>query len=230
MTFNEMIIEAIARRDELTAWIALGRRHRGRDRRSVARARHRRRAIPSRGSRPRSFSGPHFPLSEWVGAAALCRAGTSNDQKQCERLTDAAAASGVARIDSYLDVFCTQKSELRSSILTSTLAKRHPDLARRLDNEQARVGALLASPPRGRDARAHRRAAHHRGRRHRALRRREGAPRAARLRRPDRQDAAPARPRTARVGALQARSRHRSRADRRGAGHEPEAMGDRRSG
>ena len=62
------------------------------------------------------------------------------------------------------------------------------------------------------------------------LSRREGPPRAARLRRPDRQDAQHARPRRVGLGALQARSRHRSCADRRGAGHEPGAMGHHRSG
>ena len=56
---------------------------------------------------------------------------------------------------------------------------------------------------------------------------REGPPRAARLRRPDRQDAGAVRALVGRLGALQARSRHRPRADRRGAGHQPEAMGDR---
>ena len=57
--------------------------------------------------------------------------------------------------------------------------------------------------------------------------RREGPARPARLRRSDRQDAAIcSRRRRGRLGALQARPRHRPRADRRGAGHQPEAVGD----
>ncbi len=142
MTFNEMIVEAISRREELTAWIA----NAGGIAAAIA-ALSRTLGIAADDSIGRIeadiVNGPHFPLSEWAGAAALCRAGSSNDQKQCERLTAAAAASGAARIDSYLEIFFTQKSELRGSFLTSSLAKKNPDLARRLDGEKTRVGGLL---------------------------------------------------------------------------------------
>ena len=141
-TFNEMIVEAIARRDELTAWIEKAG--------SVAAAIDglaRSLGVARDDSIERVeadiVDGPYFPIAEWVGAAALCRAGSSNDQKQCERLTAAAAASGAARIDSYLEVFFTQKSELRGSFITSSLAKKHPDLARQLDHEKGRVCDLL---------------------------------------------------------------------------------------
>jgi len=142
MTFNEMIVEAIGRRAELTAWV---------DNAGGVAA-----AIfglaDSLGIDPRDsihriendiVNGPHFPISEWAAAAELCRSGTSNDKRQCERLTDAIASAGTARIDSYLEVFFTQKSELRGSFLTSALAKRCPDLAQRLENEKRRVGQLL---------------------------------------------------------------------------------------
>jgi ATP-dependent helicase/nuclease subunit A len=141
-TFNEMIVETIARRDELTAWIEGA----GGIEQAIA-GLSQSLGIGANDAIERIeadiVNGPHFPLSEWAAAAALCRAGTSNDQKQCERLTEAAAASGAARIDSYLEVFFTQKSELRGSFLTSSLAKRNPDLAQRLDREKARVGGLL---------------------------------------------------------------------------------------
>ncbi len=71
------------------------------------------------------------------------------------------------------------------------------------------------------------RAADRHSRRADALSQRERAPRAGRLRRPDRQDAgAPDQCRRG-LGALQARSRHRSSFDRRSAGHQPQAMADR---
>jgi ATP-dependent helicase/nuclease subunit A len=141
-TFNEMIIEAIARRDELIAWIAsaggIAAAIKGLSQSLGI-------AMDDSIERIEAdiVNGPHFPMSEWAGAAALCRAGSNNDQKQCERLTEAAAASGATRIDKYLDVFFTQKFELRGSILTSSFAKTNPDLARRLDGEKARAGDVL---------------------------------------------------------------------------------------
>ena len=102
-------------------------------------------------------------------------------------------------------------------------AKEHPPLGRPADAEQERLSILL-----NRDARSC-------ARPHRALvtiaaeviarYRREKDRRAlARLRRPDRQDAGAVRALVRRLGALQARSRHRPRADRRGAGHQPQAV------
>ena len=141
-TFNDMIAEAILRRDELTAWIA-----RAGGIRVALDGLSRSLGITPDDSIERVeadvVGGPYFPMSEWDNAAALCRAGSSNDQKQCERLAAAAAASGAARIDRYLDVFFTQKSESRGGILTAALAKKHPDLAARLDNEKGRVAGLL---------------------------------------------------------------------------------------
>src|SRR6266851_126558 len=62
--------------------------------------------------------------------------------------------------------------------------------------------------------------------RDRALPGSQGPARAARLRRSHRQDAAPPGRGARGLGALQARPGHRPRADRRGAGYEPQAMGD----
>ena len=46
-------------------------------------------------------------------------------------------------IDQYLEIFFTQKFDLRGSFLTSSLAKKHSDLVRRLEDEKGRVGELL---------------------------------------------------------------------------------------
>ena len=137
------------------------------------------------------------------------------------------ASVGRERIDNYLKVFCTAELAPRKNIVTKKIAEQHPDwLARLIDEQDARLQADRART-RARRARAHPRARHHRGGRDHPLRARKRTPRAARLRRPDRQDARPVRTLVGRLGALQARPRHRPRADRRGAGHQPEAMGDR---
>ena len=109
-----------------------------------------------------------------------------------------------------------QEDRRQASRLAGAPARR---AGARLRADRARAGARRARP--------HRRARHHRRRRDRALPPREGPPRLARLRRPDRQDAGAVRALVRRLGALQARPRHRPRADRRGAGHQPQAVGDR---
>lgn len=88
--------------------------------------------------------GPILPASEWASVAAVCKAGTANDQKQCARFTAAAAARGTEQIEAYLDVFLTGKRERRKSLVTSGIAKKHPALAERLIDEQERVVALVA--------------------------------------------------------------------------------------
>ena len=95
------------------------------------------------------------------------------------------------------------------------LARAEPRLSRFIDKLQGRARrrthealfTLAAGDPR------RRRAA-------------QGAARRARFPGSHRQDAGAALARRRRLGALQARPRHRPRADRRGAGHEPGAMGD----
>ncbi len=145
-------------------------------------------------------------------------------QEAHRRARGRAQRAGRERIENYLKVFCTAELEPRKNIVTKKIADKHPDWLARL---RRRAGPRLQAArarARARRARAHPRARHHRGGRDRALPARKRTPRAARLRRPDRQDARAVRPLVRRLGALQARSRHRPRADRRGAGHQPEAM------
>ena len=75
--------------------------------------------------------------------------------------------------------------------------------------------------------RPHRGARRHRARGDQALWRREGPPRAPRLRRPHRQGRRDAGAGQSELGALQARSRARPYPHRRGAGHQREAVADR---
>jgi len=93
------------------------------------------------------IDGPIFPMSTWASAAAICKASSSNDQRQCTRLTEAAQASGSEQIQKYFEVFFTLtdgKFKVRDNIITQTLAKRQPALAQTLLKEQDRVLSLRA--------------------------------------------------------------------------------------
>jgi ATP-dependent helicase/nuclease subunit A len=86
--------------------------------------------------------GPHLPTGQWAPAADICARGSKTDKDQGMRLAEALAAAGAARVEAYFSVFLTKDLELRSQVVTGSLTKREPDLARRLSDEQARVHAL----------------------------------------------------------------------------------------
>jgi ATP-dependent helicase/nuclease subunit A len=139
-TFREVVRETIGRRDAVTDWIAGGLDS------AIAQL------ATTLGIAPEDtleavekelVDGPLFPSPEWASVAALCNESTANDRKQCERLSEAAAASGSERVEAYLKVFLTDAGEQRKAVIAGTLAKIHPDLARRLADEQARVLGLI---------------------------------------------------------------------------------------
>ena len=176
----------------------------------------------------RSSTGRCSPCSRMAAAvAASAQQGSKNDQEQAAtaRRRRAGERRGARRRLSASLLHRPSSSRARASSpgRSQRSIRRWPSASAR---SRRACCALLErrTPSTCRDRTA--RAAHHRGRGDRALPRREGPPRPARLRRPDRQDAGAARPRSRGLGALQARSRHRPCADRRGAGHQPEAMGD----
>ncbi len=88
----------------------------------------------------------------WPEIAHVLDLGSANDAKQAGRLRAAAAAAirgdtaGLAEtVRLYLTVFFDAKNGKRATLLTKPLAKAHPELARELDEEQARIAALHAS-------------------------------------------------------------------------------------
>jgi ATP-dependent helicase/nuclease subunit A len=204
ITFSEVVQEAIRDRDKVTNWIeragsveaaveelsATLKIPAGRTRESVE---------------AEFLSDSLVPHSEWPGLIAAFEAGTSkSDRDHVVRLQNAQSGSDWSNIESYLNVFCTEKLLARASVVTKGFHKDNPDLADRLMKEQHRVCALLDQ-----------RGAHQdRARGDHPLSRREGPARAPRLRRPHRQDAGAVCQRAIRLGALQARPGHRSRADR----------------
>ena len=101
-------------------------------------------------------------------------------------------------------------------------------MRRAVREEKIRARSPDRKAPRRHHARPHAGAAAYRDLGGGELPAREAGTRAARLRRSHRQDAGDAQADFVGLGALQARPRRRPRADRRGAGYEPAAMGDRR--
>jgi ATP-dependent helicase/nuclease subunit A len=88
------------------------------------------------------LDGPHLPTGAWLGVEGVCRTGSANDKKQAERLQTAIATAGRTRIDAYLDIFFTGEGELRSSIVTASLARNNPSVGRLFDSEKDRLPAL----------------------------------------------------------------------------------------
>lgn len=88
------------------------------------------------------IDGPHLPSHHWASTAEICAASSANDQRQARRLLAATAANGSTRVLAYLEIFLTEKLELRSSVLTAALARKNPELAQRFADERLRVGSL----------------------------------------------------------------------------------------
>jgi ATP-dependent helicase/nuclease subunit A len=142
-TFAEVIGETIARSDDLMRWLERTGGVAG----AIADL------SGALGVKPDDTSenvdreivnGPELLQSEWLSVAAVCRASSANDRRQCDRLSAAAAATGREQVDAYVSVFLTDRNEPRKSIITGALAKQHPPLAERLAREQARVSSLIA--------------------------------------------------------------------------------------
>ena len=182
---------------------------------------------PRDGGSRNSFPHSLIPAAEWPALIEILESGSKTDNKHIAALNAAQASAG-ARTHRKLSRKSSARPNARRARTSSP--RRSPTNIptgwRGCDRAGARLRAGRARA-RARRARPHRRADHHRRRRDRALPPRKGPPRPARLRRPDRQDAGAVRALVRRLGALQARPRHRPRADRRGAGHQPQAMGDR---
>jgi ATP-dependent helicase/nuclease subunit A len=204
-TFRDVVREAIGRRDAFIDWrIRAG---------SVAEAV----AELSRtlGIAPEDtlesveaefFAGSLIPETEWPAIAATLEQGNKTDRDRADRFSALIGLTGANRIEPYLEIFCTDDGKPRKSIVTKAIKDAQQRAA-------ARVRSSRTAQRRGLP-RSQRRAAHGRRRGAAALRGAKRAPRIARLRRSDRQDAVASQQCRRRLGALQARSRRRSCADR----------------
>ena len=225
-TFKDVVGDAIRERDAIDAWIEARRQRRQGD---GANCRRPSASIPNdtlESVEQEFFSHSLIPAAEWPALIEILRRRLDQPTRSTSpRSPPRKAAAGRERIDELSEIFCTAEREPRERIVTNKLAEDASRLGRAAARRagprlQAAASASARSPrataparwsPSRRDVIARYRA-------------RKRAPRAARLRRPDRQDARAVRALVRRLGALQARSRHRPRADRRGAGHQPEAV------
>ena len=176
-----------------------------------------------------SFAARMIAAVRMAGADRGARGGSKRPTRsKAQRLARAARRRAGATASTPISIFSAPASaKAAQSIVTKRLrggaCPRWAERLARRAGPRLRAGRARIRAAR---ARPQRRAAHRRQRGDRALSRREGPPRPARLRGPDRQDAGAVSQHRGRLGALQARSRHRPRAGRRGAGHQPQAMGD----
>ncbi len=86
--------------------------------------------------------GPYLPRSSWAAVADTFCTGSNRDCEQGSRLREANSAFGSERVDAYLCLFVTSEDLPRKLLITSSLARRHPELASRLEQERERVLAL----------------------------------------------------------------------------------------
>ena len=89
------------------------------------------------------LSAAHILETEWPALIAAFAGGSSNDRKQVQRLEAVRKTDGSDRFDAYVRIFCTDKLTPRDSVMTGSLAKKHPDFAARLLREQDRICRLL---------------------------------------------------------------------------------------
>jgi ATP-dependent helicase/nuclease subunit A len=87
--------------------------------------------------------GPHLPIGRWEAAAAVLETGSVTDEKQAQKLREALALSGSARVDEYLGVFLTAEMTPRKTLVTKKIGDSRPDLAQALRRECDRIGPLL---------------------------------------------------------------------------------------
>jgi ATP-dependent helicase/nuclease subunit A len=142
VTFADLVREAIGKRDEVTAWIErAGSVEAAMAELSVALGIEATDTIES--VEAEFFAGPHLPISEWRSAMGALADGSPADQAHVTRLKAAQTEIGAARVEAYLDVFCTDERKARAHLLTKGFVGKYPDLAQRLLAEQGRVCALL---------------------------------------------------------------------------------------
>jgi ATP-dependent helicase/nuclease subunit A len=143
MTFNEMIVEAIARRDELVAWVnnAGG---------AAAAIEALSRALgidPNETSETIAaefFAGSLIAESEYPAVIAALEQGLKGDKEHAARFDSLRFLDSSERIKVYQSIFCTAELEPRKNIVSKGIRERNQSLFQRLMSEQGRVCALIA--------------------------------------------------------------------------------------
>lgn len=146
-TFRELITEAVGQRDTIEAWVARTG--------SVEAAIAELSAALGVGAHENAHAiedeiveGGIDP-STWLDVAAVLATGKKTDKDQGEKFRQAAQASGSARAERYISIFCTgsqiglTKRSCRKDVITNTIRQANPEYADLLDQEKDRIGALL---------------------------------------------------------------------------------------
>jgi ATP-dependent helicase/nuclease subunit A len=141
-TFNEMVVEAIARRDELTEWIAnaggIAAAIEGLSRTLGIDP-----ADTSDAIATEFFAGSLIAESEYPAVIAALEQGLKGDKEHAARFDSLRLLDGTERIRVYQSIFCTAELEPRKNIISKGIRDRNPSLLQRLMAEQDRVCALI---------------------------------------------------------------------------------------
>jgi ATP-dependent helicase/nuclease subunit A len=143
MTFNEMIVEAIGRRDELTAWVA----HAGGVASAIAELSRALGIDPAETAdciANEFFDKSLIAESEYPAVIAALRQGSKIDNDAAGLLHSLAGLHQDDRLRTYLSIFCTADLKPRARVATNAIRDNHRIWFDRLKNEQDRVCALLA--------------------------------------------------------------------------------------
>ncbi len=142
-TFNEMVVEAIGRRDELTEWMAraggieaaiIGLSHAlGIDPKETGEA-----------IAAEFFANALIAESEHPSVIAALEQGLKGDKEHAARFDSLRLLDGSERIKAYQSIFCTAELEPRKNIVSKGIREKNPPLFQRLMSEQERVCALIA--------------------------------------------------------------------------------------
>jgi ATP-dependent helicase/nuclease subunit A len=142
-TFNEMVIEAILRRDELTAWIASA----GGIEAAITGLSHALGIDPDETSETVAaefFRNSLIAESEYPSVIAALEQGLKGDKEHAARFDSLRLLDGSERIKAYQSIFCTAELEPRKNIVSRGIREKNPPLFQRLMSEQERVCALIA--------------------------------------------------------------------------------------
>src|SRR5947209_1379061 len=142
-TFAEAIDEAIAKHDELEAWI----KHAGGVAAAIAELSHALGVRPGETSEAIAeefFSASLLAASEYPAVIAALEQGLKSDKEHAARFDTLRLLDGTERVKAYQSIFCTAELEPRKNIVSKGIRANNPSLFQRLLAEQERVCDLIA--------------------------------------------------------------------------------------
>ena len=143
LTFQDMVREAIRARDTLTRWVDEA----GGVPQAMAQLSQALGVGPDESTADIDaaiFNDSLIAKSEWATVGATMMGGLKTDKDQGARFNALATLNGTKLLNTYLDIFCTQKREkTKERIATGAIETTDPDLCQRLNRERDRVWTLM---------------------------------------------------------------------------------------